>query len=73
MVFVDGGRVIQALRRAGRINDLNDPTITTAPVLLGRALPLFETLRKHVALVHRATETLRAGFVQGTCTVVTST
>jgi dihydrofolate reductase len=60
-VYVDGGQVVQAFLRAGLVRDL---TITTAPVLLGAGIPLFGPLDRDVALTHRATRVLGAGFVQ---------
>ncbi|WP_369051850.1 hypothetical protein [Kineococcus terrestris] len=53
---------------AGLIHEM---TITTAPVLLGRGLPLFGALEHDVDLTHVRTAVLGAGFVQSTY-VVTS-
>jgi dihydrofolate reductase len=65
-LYVDGGQVIQTFLRAGLLNEL---TITTVPVLLGRGLRLFGDLDHHVELTHNATRTLKAGFVQSDYTV----
>ncbi|TWD79760.1 dihydrofolate reductase [Kribbella amoyensis] len=65
-IYVDGGRLIQTFLRAGLLNEL---TITTAPVLLGRGLPLFGDLDGEIELNHNATRTLKAGFVQSDYTV----
>lgn len=66
-IYADGGAVIQTFLRAGLLNEL---TITTAPVLIGSGLPLFGALDQDVTLVHNATRTLKAGFVQSDYTVV---
>jgi len=66
-LYVDGGAVIRTFLRANLLNEL---TITTAPVLLGAGLPLFGALDQDVSLVHNATRTLKAGFVQSDYTVV---
>ncbi|WP_369069446.1 dihydrofolate reductase family protein [Kineococcus terrestris] len=67
-VYVDGGRVVRSFLAAGLIHEM---TITTAPVLLGRGLPLFGALEHDVDLTHVRTAVLGAGFVQSTY-VVTS-
>ncbi len=66
-IYADGGMVIQTFLRAGLLNEL---TITTAPVLIGSGLPLFGALDNDVTLVHNATRTLKAGFVQSDYTVL---
>ncbi|TDD46646.1 dihydrofolate reductase [Kribbella antibiotica] len=66
-IYADGGKVIQTFLRAGLLNEL---TITTAPVLLGSGLPLFGPLDEDITLVHNATRTLKAGFVQSDYTVL---
>lgn len=65
--YVDGGRTISAMLAAGLVHEL---TITTAPVLLGEGLPLFSALGRDVALEHRSTRVLGAGFVQSTYAVL---
>ena len=65
-VYVDGGRVVQSFLAAGLVHEI---TITTAPVLLGRGLPLFGDLGRDVDLEHRRTAVLGAGFVQSTYAV----
>ncbi|WP_337062636.1 dihydrofolate reductase family protein [Kineococcus sp. G2] len=65
-VYVDGGRTITAMLAAGLVHEV---TITTAPVLLGEGLPLFGRLDRDVALEHRSTRVLGAGFVQSTYAV----
>lgn len=65
-LYVDGGRAIQTFLRAGLLNEL---TITTVPVLLGRGLRLFGDLDHDIDLTHNATRTLQAGFVQSDYTI----
>ncbi|RJK97699.1 dihydrofolate reductase family protein [Vallicoccus soli] len=66
-VYVDGGGAVRSFLAAGLVQEL---TITTAPVLLGAGLPLFGPLEADVALEHRSTSVLGAGFVQSTYAVV---
>jgi dihydrofolate reductase len=66
-IYADGGKVIQTFLRAGLLDEL---TITTAPVLIGSGLRLFGDLDQDITLVHNATRTLKAGFVQSDYTVV---
>ncbi|MFK4082607.1 dihydrofolate reductase family protein [Kribbella sp. NPDC020789] len=66
-IYADGGKLIQTFLRAGLLNEL---TITTAPVLIGSGLRLFGDLDQDITLVHNATRTLKAGFVQSDYTVV---
>ncbi|GAB3602713.1 dihydrofolate reductase family protein [Kineococcus gypseus] len=66
-VHVDGGRTVSSMLAAGLVHEL---TITTAPVLLAEGLPLFAHLGRDVALEHRSTRVLGAGFVQSTYAVV---
>lgn len=58
-VYVDGGQVLTDFLRHDLVDEL---TITRAPVILGRGLPLFHDLPKQVRLVHRGTS-LGAGMV----------
>ncbi|WP_432519322.1 dihydrofolate reductase family protein [Kineococcus sp. SYSU DK006] len=66
-VYVDGGQVVQSFLAAGLVQEL---TITTVPVLLGRGLRLFGHLEADVDLQLRASTVLGAGFVQSTYAVV---
>jgi dihydrofolate reductase len=65
-VYVDGGRVIQSFLREGLLDEI---TITTAPLLLGKGLPLFGTLDCDIDLTLREARTIGAGFVQAAYTV----
>ncbi|WP_067816714.1 dihydrofolate reductase family protein [Actinomadura kijaniata] len=60
-VYADGGQVVRAFLRAGLVDDL---TITTVPVLIGRGLPLFGDLDADVPLTLRSVEDMGAGVVQ---------
>lgn len=51
-VYVDGGRVIQEFLRRGLIDEM---VISTAPVLIGRGIPLFGLLSADVRLTHLGT------------------
>jgi dihydrofolate reductase len=64
-VYVDGGQVIQTFLAEGLIQEL---TVTTVPLLLGRGLPLFGQLPHDVTLMHRQTRVLGAGLVQSSYT-----
>lgn len=46
-IYLDGGRVIQSFLREGLVDDL---TITTLPVLIGRGIPLFGELDNDIRL-----------------------
>lgn len=59
-VYVDGGQVLTDFLRHGLIDEI---TITRAPVILGRGLPLFHDLPHQIRLVHRGTASLGAGMV----------
>ena len=60
-VYVDGGRTIQSLLRAGFIDRI---TLTRVPILLGEGVPLFTgALQDHVNLKHLETKMYSNGFV----------
>ena len=46
-IYLDGGLVIQSFLREGLVDDM---TITTVPVLLGRGIPLFGELDEDIPL-----------------------
>lgn len=60
-LYVDGGKTIQSFLSEGLIDEL---TITTIPILLGRGIPLFGELNRRVPLKHIKTEAYDFGFVQ---------
>jgi dihydrofolate reductase len=59
-VYVDGGRVISAFLAEGLIDDL---VLTTAPVLLGAGLPLFQPGGQPAGLLLDGVRTWPSGFV----------
>lgn len=61
--YVDGGEAIRSFLRAGLIDDL---TVTTVPVLLGRGRALFGPVDFDVPLALVASERFANGFVQAT-------
>lgn len=66
-VYVDGGRTVQAFLSAGLIQDL---TVTRAPVLIGRGVPLFDAVPRDIHLEHVRTRSFSSGFVQSEYRVV---
>jgi dihydrofolate reductase len=62
-VYVDGGRVISAFLAEGLIDDL---VLTTAPVLLGAGLPLFQPGGQPAGLLLEGVRTWPSGFVART-------
>lgn len=60
-VYVDGGLVIQSFLREGLVDEL---TVTTIPVLLGRGRPLFGALPQDADLELVASRAWDFGFVQ---------
>ncbi|QVQ51190.1 dihydrofolate reductase family protein [Spiractinospora alimapuensis] len=65
-VYVDGGKTIRALLRAGMVQEL---TITTVPVLIGEGVPLFGPVGGDIPLTLRSTVRLGAGVIQTTYVV----
>ncbi|MGI8947229.1 MAG: dihydrofolate reductase family protein [Ornithinimicrobium sp.] len=61
-VYVDGGEVLSGFMAEGLIDEL---TISRAPIVLGRGLPLFHTLPNSIRLLHQGTSTTKSGM---TCT-----
>ncbi len=66
-VYVDGGQVLTDFLRRGLVDEL---TITRAPVILGRGLPLFHELPQQIRLIHRGTASLDAGMASSRYSVV---
>jgi dihydrofolate reductase len=66
-VYVEGGLTVQTFIAAGLIDEL---TVTTIPILLGRGRPLFGQLTRDLQLEHQHTHAYPFGFVQSTYKVV---
>lgn len=66
-VYVDGGQVITEFLRRGLIDDV---VVATAPVLLGRGIPLFGALGADVLLEHVGTSYGDSGMVSSHYRVV---
>ncbi len=62
-LYVDGGQTIRAFLAAGLIDE---PTITTVPVLIGQGRPLFGAPMADVGLELVASRAYPFGFVQST-------
>jgi len=59
-VYVDGGRVLTDFLRHDLVDEL---TVTRAPVLLGRGLPLFHSLTHEIRLIHLGTASSETGMI----------
>ena len=66
-VYIDGGRVLTDFLRHDLVDEL---TITRAPVLLGRGLPLFHDLPGEMRLIHLGTSTSDTGMTSTRYAVV---
>ena len=66
-VYIDGGRVLTDFLRHDLVDEL---TITRAPVLLGRGLPLFHDLPREIRLIHLGTATTKTGMTSTRYAVV---
>jgi dihydrofolate reductase len=66
-LYIDGGKLIQSLLRAGFIQDL---VISRIPVLIGEGIPLFGPLPADILLEHVDTTAFPSGIVQSTYRVV---
>jgi len=60
-IYIDGGKVIQEFLREGLIDEL---TISTAPILIGSGLRLFDYLDKDIQYEHKNTEVYSNGLVR---------
>ena len=59
--YIDGGKTIQGFLEAGLIQQM---TLTTIPILIGKGLPLFGSLSRDVRLRHLETRSFPSGLVQ---------
>ncbi|WP_342119352.1 dihydrofolate reductase family protein [Pseudoduganella sp. OTU4001] len=64
-LYVDGGQTVQSFIREDLVDEL---TITTIPILLGRGIPLFGHTGHDIPLRHTGTRQLPGGLVQDTYT-----
>ena len=62
-IYLDGGKLIQSFLREGLVNEM---TLTTIPIIIGKGIPLFADLDKDIHLKHLGTKTWDNGFVQTT-------
>jgi len=60
-LYVDGGKVIQAFLEADLIDEI---TITRIPILLGRGIPLFDSLSRRLRFSHTKTEVYNNALVK---------
>lgn len=66
-LYIDGGLTIQSFLRVGLIDEI---TITTLPVLLGKGKPLFGPLPEDVRLELLVSKAFEFGFVQNKYRVI---
>lgn len=59
-LYVDGGRTIQSFMQENLIHEI---TVTVAPIILGRGIPLFKSIPR-IELRHLSTQTFDNGMVQ---------
>ena len=60
-IYLDGGKVIQSFLRDGLVDDM---TLTTIPILIGKGLPLFGNIEKDINLRLLESRSWDNGFVQ---------
>ena len=65
--YIDGGQTIQGFLEAGLIQQL---TLTTIPILIGKGRPLFGSLGQDVRLRHLETKAFSSGLVQSRYEIV---
>ena len=66
-IYLDGGQVVQSFLREGLVDDM---TLTTIPVLLGRGIPLFGHLESDIKLKLLESSSWENGFTQSTYMVL---
>jgi dihydrofolate reductase len=64
-LYVDGGQTVQTFLREDLVDEI---TITTIPILLGRGIPLFGHTGHDIPLRHTGNRSLPGGLVQDTYT-----
>jgi dihydrofolate reductase len=60
-LYVDGGKTVQRFLAAGLIDRM---VLSRVPVLIGKGIPLFGTLKRDIRLRHIATRAYPGGLVQ---------
>lgn len=66
-VYIDGGRTIRSFLEADLVDEM---TISTAPIVLGCGIPLFDSLSREVRLRLRAAHASAGGMTHATYEVV---
>ena len=66
-IYIDGGKTIQRFLLDGLVDEI---TITTVPILIGKGIPLFTGLNKDINVKHLTTTSFINGFVQTKYAVV---
>jgi dihydrofolate reductase len=60
-IYVDGGRIIQSFLRADLLDEI---VVTTAPILIGKGIPLFGSIDADMPWEHLSTQTYDGGLVK---------
>lgn len=60
-MYLDGGRIIQSFLQEGLVDEM---TLTTIPILIGKGRALFGELENDVKLRHLGTQSWDNGFIQ---------
>ncbi|GAB1419963.1 dihydrofolate reductase family protein [Anaerolineales bacterium] len=60
-IYLDGGQLVQSFLREGLIDEM---TLTTIPILIGKGIPLFGHLDHDIHLKHLSSRYWDNGFVQ---------
>jgi dihydrofolate reductase len=64
-LYIDGGKTIQSFLQLDLIDEM---TITTVPLLLGKGIPLFGLLNQILRFKHEKTQSFQNGLVMSTYT-----